>query len=76
MSPTIGKELHRLTNNGSNFNNNITTTFRQQQHHSNYSTSAESSPDDSLGDFEGTDLPLAVLSIESEANALTGPGGP
>jgi protein required for attachment to host cells len=59
MSPTIGKQLHHLTNSGSNFNNNITTSFQQQQqqHRSNYSTSpeflSESSPDDSLGDFEG-----------------------
>jgi len=41
--------------NGGNFNNNITASF-QQQHRSSYSTSSEflseSSPDDSLGDFE------------------------
>jgi len=56
-SPTAGKEIHHLTYNGSNFNNNITASF-QQQHRSGYSTSSEflseSSPDDSLGDFEGT----------------------
>jgi len=55
-SPTAGKEIHHLTYNGSNFNN-ITASF-QQQHRSSYSTSSEflseSSPDDSLGDFEGT----------------------
>jgi hypothetical protein len=56
---TPGKELHQhLTNSGSNFNNNVTDSFQQQQHHSSYSTSSEflseSSPDDSLGDFEGT----------------------
>jgi hypothetical protein len=52
-----GKELHQhLTNSGSNFNNNITASFQQQR--SNYNTSSEflseSSPDDSLGDCEGT----------------------
>jgi hypothetical protein len=56
-SPTAGKEIHLLTYSGSNFNNNITASF-QQQHLSSYSTSSEflseSSPDDSLGDFEGT----------------------
>ena len=56
-SPTAGKEIHHLTYNGSNFNNNLTASF-QQQHRSGYSTSSEflseSSPDDSLGDFEGT----------------------
>ena len=58
-SPTAGKEIHHLTYNGSNFNNNITASF-QQQHRSSYSTSSEflseSSPDDSLGDFEGTEF--------------------
>ena len=57
-SPTAGKEIHHLTYNGSNFNN-ITTSF-QQQHRFSYSTSpeflSESSPDDSLGDFEGTNF--------------------
>jgi hypothetical protein len=56
-SPTAGKEIHHLTYSGSNFNNNITASY-QQQHRSTYSTSSEflseSSPDDSLGDFEGT----------------------
>jgi hypothetical protein len=56
-SPTPGKEIRHVTYNGSNFNNNVTASF-QQQHRSSYSTSSEflseSSPDDSLGDFEGT----------------------
>ena len=69
-TPTSGKE--NLTNIGSNFNNNITASY--QQHRSSYSTSSEflseSSPDDSLGDFEGNtsssdqkckDFPLLTL---------------
>jgi hypothetical protein len=55
-SPTAGKEIQHVMYKGSNFNN-ITASF-QQQHRSSYSTSSEflseSSPDDSLGDFEGT----------------------
>ncbi|XP_021920113.1 uncharacterized protein LOC110830044 [Zootermopsis nevadensis] len=52
---TPGKELQQhLANGGSNFNNNITASF--QQHRSTYNSSSEflseSSPDDSLGDFE------------------------
>jgi len=56
-SPTAGKEIQHVMYNGGNFNSNITASF-QQQHRSSYSTSSEflseSSPDDSLGDFEGT----------------------
>jgi hypothetical protein len=55
-SPTARKEIQHVMYNGSNFNN-ITASF-QQQHRSSYSTSSEflseSSPDDSLGDFDGT----------------------
>ncbi|PNF23419.1 hypothetical protein B7P43_G10599, partial [Cryptotermes secundus] len=69
-SPTIGKDLHQLTNNGSNFNNNITTSF--QQHRSSYSSSSEflseSSPDDSLGDFEDGQQSSSSLDVSPQGD--------
>ncbi|PSN35609.1 hypothetical protein C0J52_24480 [Blattella germanica] len=69
-TPTSGKE--HLTNNGSNFNNNITASFQQQQHRSSYSTSSEflseSSPDDSLGDFEDGQQSSSSLDVSPQGD--------
>ncbi|KAJ9585016.1 hypothetical protein L9F63_020643, partial [Diploptera punctata] len=69
-TPTSGKE--NLTNIGSNFNNNITASFQQQQHRSSYSTSSEflseSSPDDSLGDFEDGQQSSSSLDVSPQGD--------
>ncbi|XP_069677145.1 uncharacterized protein Schip1 isoform X3 [Periplaneta americana] len=55
--------------NGSNLNNNITASL---QHHSSYSTSSEflseSSPDDSLGDFEDGQQSSSSLDVSPQGD--------
>ncbi|CAG2056137.1 unnamed protein product [Timema podura] len=65
---TTGKEVHHLSNDGSNFNNNITASLQQHLHRSSFSASSdilsESSPDDSLGDFEEAQQSCSSSSLD------------
>nr|CAD7200285.1 unnamed protein product [Timema douglasi] len=65
---TTRKEVHHLSNDGSNFNNNITASLQQHLHRSSFSASSdilsESSPDDSLGDFEEAQQSCSSSSLD------------